>query len=264
MTYEFRDIEKHSSPPKERPIESLTFNGYNLDDEIEEFTTLNVDGRDNYTRKLNVADTFGDGDFFLNSSLDKNVITVKFFLIADDTDKFNLAFTRLKSLLQGDEKTFYFDDEQEFTRTGTVTKLTNTEPGSIGVEGNIEITMSDPYRYGQVKEVSGTNVAYINDPQILYPQNVDTITIKNGTSSVNTLKLTIGNDWSLVLNGSIPANSTIVVDINNRQINQNGTSILNYIDITKTNIFEARIKLGDQVRVSGAKGLNVKYRVKLL
>ncbi|CAH1856717.1 distal tail protein Dit [Convivina praedatoris] len=264
MSYEFRDIEKTTSPPDKRPVESLTFSGHNLDDEIAEFHTVNVDGRDNYTRKLQVADTFGDGDFFLNSQLDHNVVTVGFFLIADTTAKFNSAFTRLKYLLQGDEKEFYFDDEPEFVRVGTVTKLTNTEPGSLSVKGTIEITMSDPYRHGQSKEVTGGNVAMINDPQILYPQNVDTIVVKLPPQSTDNMRITIGNSYIMELGGGLSANSTVVLDINNRTLTMNGTSILNKIKIMNTNIFEAKIKKGDKVVCLEAIQIKVKYRVKLL
>jgi predicted phage tail component-like protein len=263
MLYEFKDLNKTTSASVGRSVESLTFNGVNLESEIEEFRTISVDGRDNYSRKLSTSDSFGDGEFFLRSKLEKNTISIVFFLIAETTEKFNRAFTRLKLLLQGDEKEFYFADEPEFTRIGTVTKLSNGEPGSLSIKGTIEITCSDPYRHGQTKVVSGSNVVYINDPQLLYDQNVDTITAKIG-STTNQVMMTIGNNWNMTLNGSFQVGSTLVLDINNRTLTSNGNSVLNTIDITKTNIFEAKIVKGVQVRCSQATEITVKYRVKLL
>lgn len=263
MNYDFKDLNKTTSAPLDKSIESLTFNGVNIESEIPEFLTVNVDGRDGYTRKLNTVDSRSDGDYFLSSKLDKNTITVKYFLLANDTDGFNRAFTRLKYLLQGEEKEFYFADEPEFSRIGTVTKLENADPGSLSVQGTIEITCSDPYRHGQTKDVSGSNVVYINDPQLLYDQNVDTITAQIG-STTNQVVMTIGNDWNMTLNGSFQVGSTLVLDINNRTLTSNGNSVLNTIDITKTNIFEAKIVKGVQVRCSQATEITVKYRVKLL
>lgn len=263
MNYDFKDLNKTTTAPTDKSIESLTFNGVNLESEIPQFLTINVDGRDSYNRKLSTVDSRSDGDYFLSSKLEKNTITIKYFLRADDTDDFNRAFTRLKYLLQGEEKEFYFADEPEFSRIGTVTKLENSDPGLLSVQGTIEITCSDPYRHGQTKVVNGSNVLYINDPQLLYDQNVDTITV-NIASATNQVVMTIGNDWNMTLNGSFAVGSTLVLDINNRTLTSNGNSVLNTIDITKTNIFEAKIVKGVQVRCSQAAEITVKYRVKLL
>ncbi|MGQ2227094.1 distal tail protein Dit [Fructobacillus fructosus] len=264
MQYEFKDLNKTTSASSGKSVESLTFNGINLESEIDEFRTVSVDGRDNYSRKLSTSDSFGDGEFFLRSKIEKNTISVVFFLIAETTEQFNRAFTRLKLLLQGDEKEFYFADEPEFTRIGTVTKLTNGEPGSLSVKGTIEITMSDPYRHGQTKTIDGQNVVYINDPQLTYRQNVDSIVVNVGESSTNEILLTIGNDWRLKMNGSFPSSSTIVLNINDRSLTVNGNSALNTIDIMQTNIFEATIEKGSQVRCSQAAKMTVEYRVKQL
>lgn len=261
--YEFRDLSKQASASN-LPSEALTFGGVNIDKELAGYRTLNVSGRENFTRTLNTASSTADGELFISSKLDTNEITIKYLLTADTVDDFNKLYTRLKLLLQGEEKTFSFSDESEFTRTGTVISLDNDNAGVIETTGTIKIKMLDPYRHGQTKTISGTSSIVFNDPQLMYTQNVDKITLV-ATADTQTLVVNINNSYKLTLiNASITANSNIVIDIVNRNITMNGVSQLNKIDVLNTNMFEAKVTNGDMITCQQAKSLTATYRVKII
>ena len=55
--YQFRDLELARSPTMEtRPADALNYNGHWLDDEIAEFKTVSVSGRDDFIRSINTAE----------------------------------------------------------------------------------------------------------------------------------------------------------------------------------------------------------------
>ena len=260
--YEFQDITAKSSQLGLMP-EALTFGGINIDKELAGYRTLNVSGRENYTRTINTANSTADGELFISSKIDTAELTIKYQLNADTIDDFNHKFTQLKYWLQGNEVAFYFADENEFVRYGTVTSLVNDNAGTIMTTGTITIKMTDPFRHGQEKHVNGTTSAVINDPQMLYAQPIDKITV-SVASDTQLIAVNIDNDYNLTLNGSYTANSTIIIDFNALNVYQNGNSILSNIDITKTNIFEALVSNGNTVTCQQANNISVDYRVRIL
>ena len=104
--YDFQPLTAQSSLERLLP-EALTFGGVNLDKELAGYRTLNVSGRENFTRTVNTASSTADGELFVSSKLDAHEITIKYQLNADSIDDFNKKYTRLKFLLQGEEQPFF-------------------------------------------------------------------------------------------------------------------------------------------------------------
>lgn len=259
--YEFHDLTAKSAKVVLMP-EALTFGGVNIDKELAGYRTLNVSGRENFTRSINTANSTADGELFISSKINTAELTIKYQLNADTIDEFNRRYTQLKYWLQGDEQPFYFADENEFTRYGTVTSLNNDTVGEINTTGTITIKMTDPFRYGQLKKISGTNTLVFNDPQIKYKQNIDKLYF-NVTKQTNTLTLTIDN-YQLSVSGSFTVGSLITIDFNSLTIKQGTSSILNGVNILITDIFEAKISNGSIITSPFSDKLNVDYRVRIL
>lgn len=259
--YDFQPLTAQSSLERLMP-EALTFGGVNLDKELAGYRTLNVSGRENYTRTVNTVNTVSDGELFVSSKLDSHEITIKYELNGVDIDDFNKKYTRLKFLLQGNEQPFFFADENEFSRYGTVTSLTLDDAGVIKTTGSIVIKMTNPFRNGQSKLIGGTNKVLINDPQLMYKQLIDSITLTVGTAT-NVLTLMIDN-YKLVINGSFTKDVVIVIDFNSLTITQAYNSILSGVDIMQTDIFEAKVMNGSVISCDSASKIDVKYRVRLL
>lgn len=259
--YEFHDLTAKSAKVVLMP-EALTFGGVNIDKELAGYRTLNVSGRENFTRSINTANSTADGELFISSKINTAELTIKYQLNAETIDEFNRRYTQLKYWLQGDEQPFYFADENEFIRYGTVTSLNNDTVGEINTTGTITIKMTDPFRYGQLKKISGTGTLIFNDPQIKYKQNIDKLYF-NVTTQTNTLTLTIDN-YQLSVSGSFTVGSLITIDFNSLTIKQGTSSILNGVNILITDIFEAKISNGSIINSPFSDKLNVDYRVRIL
>lgn len=260
--YEFGDLEKRSTATP-LPSEAIVFNGVSLDEQLPYYRTLNVSGRENFERSLNTVETSGDGEFFLSSKLNANTITVTYTIETRNADEFNETFTNLKKFLLGEEVEFYFMDEPEYTRTGTVTKLENPTAGAFDVVGTFEISMSNPFRHGQRKTITGGETLVINDPQLYYKQSAEKI-ILNIKTATKPFVLNVDNDYNLTLTGGLPANSNLVIDFNGNTLTSSGTNKLPDMDILKSNIFELKIKNGQRITAKGAGSIELQYRVQML
>ena len=259
--YEFHDLTAKSAKVVLMP-EALTFGGVNIDKELAGYRTLNVSGRENFTRSINTANSTADGELFISSKIDTAELTIKYQLNADTIDEFNRRYTQLKYWLQGEEKPFYFADENEFVRYGTVTSLNNDTVGEINTTGTITIKMTDPFRYGQNKKVSGTGTLVFNDPQMKYKQKIDKVYF-NITTQTNTLTLTIDN-YNLSISGSFTVGSLITIDFNSLTIKQGTASILSGVNILLTDIFEANVSNGSVITSQFTDKINAEYRVRIL
>lgn len=260
--YEFGDLEKRSTATP-LPSEAIVFNGVSLDEQLPYYRTLNVSGRENFERSLNTVETSGDGEFFLSSKLNSNTITVTYTIETRNADDFNETFTNLKKFLLGEEVEFYFMDEPEYTRTGTVTKLENPTAGAFDVVGTFEISMSNPFRHGRRKAITGGETLVINDPQLYYKQSAEKI-ILNIKTATKPFILNVDKDYNLTLAGGLPANSNIVIDFNGNTLTSSGTNKLPDMDILKSNIFELKIKNGQRITAKGAGSIELQYRVQML
>lgn len=260
--YEFGDLEKRSTATP-LPSEAIVFNGVSLDEQLPYYRTLNVSGRENFERSLNTVETSGDGEFFLSSKLNANTITVTYTIETRNADDFNETFTNLKKFLLGEEVEFYFMDEPEYTRTGTVTKLENPTAGAFDVVGTFEISMSNPFRHGQRKKISGGDNLVINDPQLFYKQSAEKM-ILTITTATKPFVLNVDNDYNLTLPGGLPANSNLVIDFESNTLTSSGTNKLPDMDILKSNIFELKIKNGQRITAKGAGSIELQYRVQML
>lgn len=256
--YEFGSLEKRSTK-RELPSEAIVFNGVSLDEELPIYRTLNVDGRENFSRSINSVSTSADGELFVSSKLDTNTITVKYAIESNgDLDLFNETFDKLKMLLQGDEKTFYFADEPLWERTGTVTSLENPDNGRTNIVGTFEIKMSNPYKRSRVKNVNGTSGLTIHDNNLPYPVQPETITIVF-SEDVADFTLTADNKV-LALHGGYKSGNSMVVDFKNKTIVSNNMSVLPQMLIPESNIFELKISNGTKFVANKVSSISVSYK----
>ncbi|MDF8373588.1 distal tail protein Dit [Weissella paramesenteroides] len=265
--YEFTDLTVGTSALS-LPSESITFNGHKLDSELVGYQTLNVEGRSNFTRSVSTATGLFDGDLFLSSRIESNKINVKYMVAAKTNSDFNVLNDSLNNYLQGNEVAFKFADEPDYTRYGTVTSNVLDNPGRLSTTGVFEITMSDPYKYGATKNLSGTNAITISDKTLSYAQGFDTIVLTN-SADVSKIVLTVGS-YTLTLTGSFEAGNTYTIDYKAKTITElkpstNVKKSVNAtIDINNSDIFEAKIKNGTKIASAQASSISLSYKVKIL
>lgn len=265
--YEFTDLNKGSSSVY-LPSESITFNGHQLDSQLVGYQTLNVEGRSSFTRAVSIATGLFDGDLFLSSRIESNKIKVKYMVSAKTNSDFNVLNDNLNNYLQGNEVAFKFADEPNYTRYGTVTANALDNPGQLTTTGVFEITMSDPYKYGASKSLSGTDNIIISDTTLSYAQGFDTLIFTN-KADVSKIVLAVGN-FNLTLGGSFKADNIYTINYKNKTITELTPStnvkrsVNSTIDINNSDIFEAKIKNGTKVASAQANSISLSYKVKIL
>ena len=175
--YEFNDLNPRSKPfGAPVGVEAVTYNGHQLDTEIAGFQTLTVEGREDFSRKINSVDASGDGTMYLSSKIEEREIAVNFYFEADTVQNFNSQMSKLKSILREPNQKISFADDTTHYFIGTP-KLEVTA-GTLTPTGKITFTLNDPFLYAEqtVQTVSGGSVT-VNNEELLYDTLPNTITV---------------------------------------------------------------------------------------
>jgi len=254
--YEFRDLKKYTGSDNVLQIEALNWNGEYLDEKIPGFTTLNVEGRENFSRTINAPEMADDGSLYLNSRFEAKTITVSFQLLASSGAELQDRFDRLKNWLYQPQKQFFFADEANYYYIGTVSKVENSKAGQLNIIGTIEITCSDPYKRAKATKFTGNK---INDPKIVYPI-VPTLLTFVPTVEGAGFKVSTNDGMKIVVGRGFESGDVITVDFSNLAVKYNSTSVLIDLDLT-SNLGDFTIRNGTTFVVSHAGSLTIEYEV---
>lgn len=130
------------------PSEALKINGEYLEIAVQGYRTLYTKGRESLERTLNYYESdVSDGGTLWGSKIPPRTITVGFQLAAQDNESFRFAYRKLFGLLSVDDSQLIFRDEADVYYTGSMTTVSEPEPGRNIVNGEIEFTCLDPFKY---------------------------------------------------------------------------------------------------------------------
>ena len=256
MYSKFRDLKKYTGSDDVLQIEALNWNGEYLDEKIPGFTTLNVEGRENFSRAINAPEMASGGNLYLSSRFEAKVITVSFQLLAGSGTELQDRFDRLKNWLYQPQKQFFFADETNYYYIGTVSKVENAKAGQLNIIGTIEITCSDPYKHGKAKTVTNQD---ISDSEIQRPLVPNKITFAP-TNDMAKLNLTTSDNMKIIVNRGLPAGQKVTIDFKNLTIKYGSTSVLIDLDLT-SNLGDFTIQNGTQIRLGYAGDFSIEYEV---
>lgn len=140
------------------PAEAMSYGGVYIENEIEGYRTLYVEGREKITAEIDATETqTRHGASFKNMRYESRTLIVGFQLICKTAAEMMNAYNKLLHILSKKQTQIIFNDEQDKYYTGTKTKITNTPPGRLAVTGEIEIYCADPFKYS-VQEYEATAV----------------------------------------------------------------------------------------------------------
>ena len=259
--YEFNDLNPRSKPfGAPVGVEAVTYNGHQLDTEITGFQTLTVEGREDFSRKINSVDASGDGTMYLSSKLEEREIAVNFYFEADTVKDFNSQMSKLKSILREPNQKISFADDPTHYFIGTP-KLEVTA-GTLTPTGKITFTLNDPFMYAEqmTQTVSGTTIN-VNNEELLYDTLPNTITVTMAAGVSNFL-MTNGNKKFTTTSG-VGEGDKIVIDFNKL------TYVVNKVDQTanvslQSNFGDFYIKSGDAINIPSASKITLSYNAKTL
>lgn len=259
--YEFNDLNPRSKPfGAPVGVEAVTYNGHQLDTEIAGFQTLSVEGRQDFSRKINSVDSSGDGTMYLSSKLDEREIAVNFYFEADTVKDFNSQMSKLKSVLREPNQKISFADDPTHYFIGTP-KLEVTA-GTLTPTGKITFTLNDPFLYEEetIQAVNGTSIS-VNNEELAYDTLPNTITVTMA-AGVSNFSMTNGSKKFTTTSG-VGEGDTIVIDFSKL------TYVVNKVDQTanvslQSNFGDFYIKSGDTINIPSASKITLSYNAKTL
>lgn len=171
--YEFVDTTE-ASPSLKTPTEAVHFNGACLDEEIEGFRTLSVQGREIAERDVKTQDeNSGMGEVFIRASYKPRTITVYYQIIASSATQFRESYNQLNTLLKPEQAKLIFGDEPDKYFIATKESNDEVDAGLNSVTGKIEFLCADPCKYSTAtKSFKVTqSQSYVGNPSIPIQNN---------------------------------------------------------------------------------------------
>lgn len=147
MMYEFIDTNAvQSTVPL--PAEAMSFNGIYLENEVDGYRTIFVEGRETISASIDYTEiAVRDGAKYKRRRYLPRTLVVGFQLVVDTPEAFVAAFNKLQAILSQEEAQIIFLDEADKYYIGTKARLRDIPRGRLAVMGEIEITCADPFKY---------------------------------------------------------------------------------------------------------------------
>lgn len=147
MMYEFIDTnEQQQGTPL--PEEALQINGQYIENLIEGYRTLNVQGREALSAEVSTEPAgLRAGSAYISRKYPERVITVRYQLICSTAEAFREAYNTLASILDVEESKLIFADETDKYFIGIPGALEDVEPGRNAVVSTIQFVCPDPFKY---------------------------------------------------------------------------------------------------------------------
>ena len=234
---------------------ALTFDGYLLDEEIESYMTVNVEGRQLLSPILDTVSVPGrNGDVILGGTYPPRDITVH-FMISDYRNAYFLEkIRRLNEILYTDKEVeFKFNDEDGY-RIGRLSSTEDPDYDSNLGFGRFTIHCADPFMYGHLRKTNSK----IDELKLKkYPVNIEEIKI---TASA-TNKLVVTNKYKetkIILNGDFKAGDEVI--ITKDKITVNGQNRMYWLDFVNSDYQNFELYSENEIMVSPSTNFEISYR----
>lgn len=130
------------------PSEALQINGEYIENLIPGYRTLSVSGREALSPEISTYETgIRDGSVIKSRRYPARTITVKYQLITKDPETFREAYNKLAGILDVEEATLIFNDENDKFFTGTPSAIGAVDVGKKAVVGEFNLFCADPLKY---------------------------------------------------------------------------------------------------------------------
>lgn len=234
---------------------ALTFDGHLLDEEIESFMTVNVEGRQLLSRKLETVNVPGrDGDIVISGTYPSRDIVVHFMILDYRNAYFLEKIRRLNEILYTDEEVkFNFNDEDGY-RIGRLSNVSDPAYDSNIGFGKFTIHCADPFLYGHLRKTN----AKIGELKLKkFPVKIEEIKIT--APATNKLVVTNKNKGTkIILNGDFKAGDKVI--ITKDKITVNGQNRMYWLDFVNSDYQNFELYSEDEVMISPSANFEISYR----
>lgn len=140
------------------PSEALKINGEYIENLIEGYRTLTVEGREALSPELSTVETGSrDGSALKGKRYPARTIRITYQLIAATSEDFRAAYNQLAKILDVEDAQLIFNDETDKYFIGTPSRIGEVSPGKNAVVGEFEILCLDPFKYSVMEYVAVPN-----------------------------------------------------------------------------------------------------------
>lgn len=241
---------------------SLTFNGKLLDQIIDGYTTINVEGRGLTGRALSVVDVPGrDGDITLSSKTPAKELIVRFLIRATSSEAHLATLQELQAALETKGAVqFSFGDEDGFYRVGQLAGAVNPPFDQHNGQGSFTLRCSDPYKYKAITALTGASLVVPGTS--VYPYKIKTIeatiaSTRTGFTITNTTKAK-----KIILTGSFPSGQKLIISPEAGTITLNGANIKNRLDFLLSDWRQFELHSGDAITADGSITIKLEERAR--
>lgn len=210
---------------KELPTSAMNYNGIWIEELIDGYYTLKVEGREMIAPEVQIQNT-SIGGVVSNQRVPSRKLKVTFKLENHNPDLLLTDFRNIVNELYAEEDVpIYFNDERDVFYYGRFSGASEIDGAIYEIVSDFEITCADPRRYSQAE-------LFINDvvnKDFRYnqrPSRIELKLAKNGQVSVTNTKQTITIDTQLSVNDSV------VIDFDNGKILVNGQNKTSFLSLT--------------------------------
>lgn len=231
----------------------LIFNDINLDDTIEDYTTIDVKGRGLFVRKINQISINGrDGEYITESKYPSRKVVVDFLIKSSNHIEYFKTIQKLNNILNSEKDVIFRITDEEGVRIGRVTEV--TDPALNQGVGSFTIFCQNPFVFGNEKLSTNKTIQSKYDLDV----KIENITAKitKGTNKVILINETKGT--KIILNGTFNQND--ILEISKEKITLNKRNIKSYLDFVESDYHEFKLYNNNVVTISGADSLKIEYR----
>lgn len=140
------------------PSEALKINGEYIEDLIEGYRTLTVEGREALSPEITTNEIgTRDGSTLKGKRYPARTIRITYQLIAATSEDFRAAYNQLARILDVEDAQLIFNDETDKFFIGTPSRIGEVPPGKNAVVGEFEIMCLDPFKYSVMEYVAVPN-----------------------------------------------------------------------------------------------------------
>ncbi len=266
--YKFIGLNETQTDATYLPSVAMEIDGVFIEDEIVGYRTLTVEGRENYSTKVNeIAGVSGlDGSIFLSENIPNREFQLKFSIEADTSEEFQFKFNKLKAILKNKRNTIRkisFKDDIDYYYNALAIGIDGVDPSSNSAIGTITIRTTDPFKYSKViRRAKGRYVLIktLEGSQLTFEKVKTAFTVP--TASFTMTNTVSGHQMKLL--GPFEVGDEVEIDFLKATIRLNGTkNILNRLVFETSRFTDFYIKDGDIITASVGE-IDCSWRERLL
>lgn len=251
--YEFTDTTiQECNYDKNMPISAMNYNGIFLEDYIEGYETLYVDGREMINLEIS-ADNMKYGSKVNYHRFPPRILTITYKMVNDDPYQLMVEYRKLmNTLYKKDKVNIWFNDELDVYYEGMYQSCSGPPGNTTSIVSSFQIYCESPLKK-TVKTFITERFIGAETPLDTFPLEIKCIPNNN-----NQIKITNSKETIILRADTTKANDVIVFDFVKNSVLVNGYDRTNILDLRSDFEF-FRLEQGSEIICENAK-LEIKYK----